>query len=105
MAGCVRYGDEVLAFETYGDEVLAFETLRRMSVSGLALKPNSATFNTLLSLLPTDTPLILLKELHGFAIKQQNIIGMDSIDSDWLRSSIASGYAFHQVYGLCVSTV
>ncbi|KAF5198327.1 Topless-like [Thalictrum thalictroides] len=36
MASCVRYGDEVLAFET----------LRRMSVLGLALKPNSATFNT-----------------------------------------------------------
>ncbi|KAF5196985.1 Pentatricopeptide repeat-containing protein, partial [Thalictrum thalictroides] len=102
MAGCVRYGDGVLAFET----------LRRMSVSSLALKPNSATFNTLLSLLPTDTPLILLKELHGFATKQQDIIGMDFIDSDRLRSSIASGYAFHKCmdyasqlfYGICLKT-
>ncbi|KAF9615192.1 hypothetical protein IFM89_022454 [Coptis chinensis] len=86
MAGCVRNGDGVLAFET----------LRRMLVSGSCLKPDSATFNTLLSVIPTDSTLIWLKEIHGFAIRQKGIIVVDSIDDDRLRASIVAGYAFHR---------
>ncbi|KAF6158226.1 hypothetical protein GIB67_015020 [Kingdonia uniflora] len=80
MAGCVRCGDTDLAFETF----------RRMSV-----RPNSATFNTLLPVIPTGTSLNQLKEIHGYSVKQKGLIGLDSVDDDRLRSSHASGYAFH----------
>ncbi|KAK9094754.1 hypothetical protein Scep_026223 [Stephania cephalantha] len=85
MAGCV----------SCGEGVLAFETLRRMLVSGSRLKPNNATFNTLLDVIPTDVSLIQLKELHGFVLKHLGIIGINYVDYDRLCSSIVAGYAFH----------
>ncbi|KAF8389128.1 hypothetical protein HHK36_025814 [Tetracentron sinense] len=85
MAGCVRYGD--------GE--FAFETLRRMMASKFSVKPNAATFNTLLPVISSGTNLVQLKELHGFTMKQKKIIDFDSVDSDRLCSSIASGYASH----------
>ncbi|KAK9144949.1 hypothetical protein Sjap_004852 [Stephania japonica] len=85
MAGCV----------SCGEGVLAFETLRRMLVSGSRTKPNNATFNTLLDVIPTDVSLIQLKELHGFVLKQLDVVGMNYVDYDRLCSSIVAGYAFH----------
>ncbi|OVA03451.1 Pentatricopeptide repeat [Macleaya cordata] len=84
MAGCVRSGDVELAFET----------LRRMLVSEFPVKPNSATFNTLLPVIPTEVSLVNLKELHGFAVRQKEMIGFDAVDDERLCSSIASGYAY-----------
>ncbi|KAF9622375.1 hypothetical protein IFM89_031178 [Coptis chinensis] len=62
-----------------------------MLVSGSCLKPDSAHFNTLLSVIPRDVLLIWLKEIHGFAIKQKGIINVDSIDDDKLRAYIVPG--------------
>ncbi|XP_026451559.1 pentatricopeptide repeat-containing protein At3g16610-like [Papaver somniferum] len=85
MAGCVRVGDGKLAFETF----------RRMLVSEFPVKPNSATFNTLLPIIPMELCLLNLKQLHGFAIRQKEITGLGSVDDERLSCSIASGYAYH----------
>ncbi|KAF9614212.1 hypothetical protein IFM89_016005 [Coptis chinensis] len=92
----VTWNSMVSGYAQNGYWMKALEALEIMGKSGIEVKPDSATFNTLLSVIPTDSTLIWLKEIHGFAIKQKGIIVVDSIDDDRLRASIVAGYAFHR---------
>ncbi|KAJ8617544.1 hypothetical protein MRB53_013730 [Persea americana] len=86
IAGCVNYGDGGLALEMLG----------RMLGSGpFSVKPNLATFNTLLPVIPTISSLAWLKEFHGFVIRWQGVIVMESVDDERLKSTITAGYAHH----------
>ena len=89
IAGCVRLGDVELALKVLG-KMVSF------------VRPNSATFNTLLSVIPDITCLDWLKELHGFAIRNVEVGDVDPIDEERLWSAIAAGYAGHGLMA-CVS--
>ncbi|XP_077236575.1 pentatricopeptide repeat-containing protein At3g16610-like [Tasmannia lanceolata] len=84
IAGCVRRGD--------GD--LALEIVKEMLVES-SIKPNLATFNTLLPAIPTFSSLVRLKEFHGFTTRWQGIIGIESVDDERSCAAIAAGYAYH----------
>ncbi|CAL9105232.1 unnamed protein product [Musa acuminata var. zebrina] len=84
VAGCVRYGDLELALGMLGE----------MLSSG-SFKPNAATINTLLPLIPTIPALDSLKVLHGFSYRNVEIMDVDPAGADRLWSAIAAGYAFH----------
>lgn len=102
IAGCVRYGDVDLALEMLG----------QMLTLAPSLKPNLATINTLVSVVPTISSLNRLKEFHAFTIRWQDIIVMDYFDDERLHSAITTGYIHHglMVYssqlfdGICSKT-
>ncbi|XP_058084587.1 pentatricopeptide repeat-containing protein At3g16610-like [Magnolia sinica] len=86
IAGCVCHGDGELALEMLG----------LMLVSPSSVKPNSATFNTLLPVIPTLTPLALLKEFHAFTTRQHGLMGADDcIGQERLLSAVTAGYAYN----------
>lgn len=103
IAGCVSYGDGDLALEMLG---------RMVALGRFSVKPNLATMNTLLPVIPTISSLACLKELHAFVIRWQGVIVMESVDDERLRSAITAGYAHHgfMVYssrlfsGICAKT-
>lgn len=82
IAGCVRSGDAELAMRVLGQMVGS-------------VRPDSATFNTVLSVIPDVLRLDWLKELHGFAVRNVGVVGVDRIDEERLWSAIAAGYAGH----------
>ncbi|KAJ3693280.1 hypothetical protein LUZ60_008760 [Juncus effusus] len=86
---------------------LAFHILREM-VSKSHLKPNTATLNTIISIISSIPSSNIIKELHGFILKNSQIIGLGPINSDRIISTLASAYSrtklidyayklFHQV--------
>lgn len=84
IAGCVRSGDAELALDMLGAMLLKS-----------SVKHNSATFNTLLPVIPNIANIDRIKELHGFAVRSLEVVDMGAIDIDRLWSAILSGYAEH----------
>lgn len=82
IAGCVRSRDVELAMRVLGQ------------MAGSA-RPDSATFNTVLSVIPDVLLLDWLKQLHGFAVRNVGVVGVDCVDEERLWSAIAAGYAGH----------
>ncbi|XP_038982919.1 pentatricopeptide repeat-containing protein At4g21065-like [Phoenix dactylifera] len=84
IAGCVRLGDAELSLEMLGE-----------IISSGSMEPNSATFNTLLPVIPSIPSLSRLKELHGFSLRNGERVLADPVAIDRLSSAITAGYAFH----------
>ncbi|ONK78948.1 uncharacterized protein A4U43_C01F1320 [Asparagus officinalis] len=86
IAGCVWLGEVELALNVLGKMV---EDVR----------PNHATFNTLLPVISEISTLDLLKEFHGFAVRNVGVVDISPVDEERLWSAIAAGYACHRAMG------
>lgn len=75
---------------------LALHVLREMT-SKCRIKPNPATFNTLLAIIAAIPSGNIIKELHGFILRNLELIGLGPVDSDRVISTLASGYAHNKL--------
>lgn len=75
---------------------LALDVLRKMTSKG-GVKPNPATFYTLLAILPSISSGNKIKELHGFILRNLELIGLGPVVLDRVISSLASGYAHNKL--------
>ncbi|KAG8087117.1 hypothetical protein GUJ93_ZPchr0010g10294 [Zizania palustris] len=81
IAGCVRAGQGGLAIALLGE-----------MVSAGGITPNVATFNTLLHVIAVLQDADVLRELHGFVLRNTELVGFGHVDLDRLLESLAAGY-------------
>uniref|UniRef100_A0A0D9X6J9 Pentatricopeptide repeat-containing protein n=1 Tax=Leersia perrieri TaxID=77586 RepID=A0A0D9X6J9_9ORYZ len=81
IAGCVRAEEGALAIGLLGE-----------MVSAGGVMPNVATFNTLLHVIAALQGANVLRELHGFVLRNTEIVGFGPVDMDRLHESLAAGY-------------
>jgi pentatricopeptide repeat protein len=75
---------------------LALDVLREMTLK-YGINPNPATFNILLAIIAEIRSGNIIKELHGFILRNLELIGLGPVDSDRVISSLASGYAHNKL--------
>uniref|UniRef100_J3MS44 Pentatricopeptide repeat-containing protein n=2 Tax=Oryza brachyantha TaxID=4533 RepID=J3MS44_ORYBR len=81
IAGCISAGEGALAVSLLGE-----------MVSAGGVMPNVATFNTLLHVVAVLEGADVLRELHGFVLRNTRIVGFGHVDLDRLWESLAAGY-------------